>query len=228
MRDIFEYNDVRIEYLGHSGFIFTQEQNRIVIDPFLTDAPLATKSPQDIKADAIFITHGHADHIGDAVEIAKQNNATIYSNFEVANYCSGLGAQAIGRPVGNTQKLDWGCYHTRFALHSGLLPNGESFGMAMSILLNFGSTSIYCVGDSALHLDFKLVGEIYQPDIALVPIGGMANMDMEKALIATKWLNPKKVIPIHWDMYADPSTDPMKFKLMVEQNLDIECVVLQP
>ena len=228
MKDIYEYNNVKIEYLGHSGFVFESNGKRIALDPFLTGAPMAAKKPEDVKVDTILITHGHSDHVGDAVEIAKNNNAVIYSNFQVAKYCSDLGAKGEGRPVGFTHKLDWGTYHTRFALHTGNLPNGEDFGMAMSIMVDLGSTKIYCVGDSALHLDFKLAGEIYQPDIVLMPMNGNANMDIDEALIATKWLNPKKVIPIHWDMNAAEGMTPEAFKIRCEKELGIECVAMKP
>src|SRR5574344_1961773 len=131
-----DFEDIRIRYLGHSGFVVSKGKYDIVIDPFLTNAPQATRKPIDIKASDILLTHGHSDHLGDAIEIAKNNDAPITAVFELAKWCEENGAKTIGVPIGVIQEYDWGTAHFRSAMHSGLLPNGCTFGPSASILLD--------------------------------------------------------------------------------------------
>ena len=182
MTDTLEYKGVKIRYLGHSGFIIAKGEYSIVLDPFLTGAPMAVMKPSDIKASDILLTHGHQDHLGDAVEISKNNQAKITAVMELAEYCTEQGAETIRVPIGGTWQYPWGSAQFRYAMHSGFLPDGRPFGQAASILLNIGGVKIYDLGDTALQQDFKLVGEIYKPDIAFVPIGGRANMNINEAL----------------------------------------------
>lgn len=228
MTDTLEYKGIKILYLGHSGFIITKGEHRIVLDPFLTGAPMAVKKPADIKASDILLTHGHQDHLGDAVEIAKNNQAKISAVMELAEYCAEQGAETIRLPIGGTWQYSWGSAQFRYAMHSGFLPNGKPFGQAASILLNFGNVKIYDLGDTALQQDFKLVGEIYKPDIAFVPIGGRANMNINEALIAARWLGAGVVVPIHYDLYTEGSVDPYEFKSKLESTTNIQCMVMRP
>ena len=113
-------------------------------------------------------------------------------------------------------------------MHSGFLPDGRPFGQAASILLNIGGVKIYDLGDTALQQDFKLVGEIYKPDIAFIPIGGRANMNINEALVAARWLGAGIVVPIHYDLYTEGSVDPFEFKSKLESTTNIQCMVMRP
>lgn len=228
MTDVLEVEDVKIQYLGHSGFIIAKNEHKIVLDPFLIGAPMAVKKPEEISANDIILTHGHADHLGDAIEIAKNNRAKISAVMELAEYCMEQGAETIRLPIGGTWQYPWGSAQFRYAMHSGFLPNGKSFGQAASIFINLGNVKIYDLGDTALQNDFKLIGEIYRPDIAFIPIGGRANMNINEALIAARWLNPKIVVPIHYDLYTEGSVDPYQFKSKLENTTDIRCMVMNP
>ena len=219
--------DITIEYLGHSGFVIHKGNHAIVIDPFLIGAPLATKTPKDIFATDILITHGHGDHVGDSIEIAKNNDVPITTIFGVAQYCESLGAKISSTPLGGTKTFDWGIARFRPAVHNGLFPNGESFDAAAGILLEFDGLKIYHTGDTALNYDLKLVGEIYKPDIALITISGKASMDIEEALIAAQWLKAKKVIPMHWDMGTEGNPNPEDFVAKLKQ-IGIEGIALRP
>lgn len=221
------FEDIRIKYLGHSGFVITKGKYNIVIDPFLTNAPMARRKPGDVKADDILLTHGHHDHLGDAIEIAQNNKAKITAVFELAQYCATFGVETLGVPIGVEQLYDWGTAHFRPAIHSGLLPNGASFGPAASILLDFGYLKIYHLGDTALHADFKTVNEVYHPDIALIPIGGRVNMDINEAITGAQWLGVKTVIPIHYDLYTQGKVNPLEFKQKIEATTNIECVIME-
>lgn len=228
MSELLKFGDVTIQYLGHSGFIITKGENKIVLDPFLRDAPMAVLKPEEVKATDILLTHGHADHLGDALEIAKLTNSKIAAVMELAEYCQAQGAEIIRVPIGGTLSYLWGTAQFRYAMHSGLLPNNQSFGQAASIFLNLGDVKIYALGDTALHADFKLVGEVYRPDIAFIPIGGRANMNINEALIAAVWLGAKIVVPIHYDLYTEGNVDPHEFKNKLESTTDIQCQVMQP
>lgn len=189
---------------------------------------MAVLKPQDIKATDILLTHGHPDHLGDAIEIAKNNKCKITAVMELAEYCKTQGVEATPIPIGGTWKFDWGTAQFRYAMHSGLLPNGQSFGQASSIFLNLEGVKIYALGDTALHQDFKLVGEIYRPDIAFIPIGGRANMNINEALIAAQWLGAETIIPIHYDLYTEGSIDPFEFKRKFEETTSKHCIVMNP
>lgn len=222
------FDDVRISFLGHSGFCVDKGSHHIVIDPFLSAAPMARKKPENIVADDILLTHGHADHLGDAIEICKNNNARITAVFELAQYCKNQGANVIPVPIGVEQLYDWGKAIFRPALHSGLLPNNQSFGPAAGIILDLGNIKIYHLGDTAINLDLKLVGEIYQPDIALIPIGGRVNLDITQAVMVAQWLGVKTVVPIHYDLYTQGKIDPEEFKKAIESQTKIKCVIMEP
>ena len=127
MTDTLEYKGVKIRYLGHSGFIIAKGEYSIVLDPFLTGAPMAVMKPSDIKASDILLTHGHQDHLGDAVEISKNNQAKITAVMELAEYCTEQGAETIRVPIGGTWQYPWGSVQFRYAMQQQLweLPAGK-------------------------------------------------------------------------------------------------------
>ncbi|OPZ77019.1 MAG: metal-dependent hydrolase [Alphaproteobacteria bacterium ADurb.Bin438] len=227
MMDTFKIKDIEIKYLSHSGFLITKGEHKILIDPYLSENPLAKIKPQDIKATDILLTHGHFDHVGDAIEIAKQNDCNITTVFELASWCERQGAKANGMPVGGKFKFPWGIIHLRQAMHASITSDGVSVGFPASILIDFGDVKIYHLGDTALINDFKLVGEIYKPDIALMPIGGKYTMDINEAVIATKWLNVSTVIPMHYDTFDVIKANPEEFKQKVEKETNAKCVILR-
>lgn len=229
MVKILNRDGVNIIFLGHSGFIFEKDGHRIAVDPFLTNAPMATKSANDIIVDDILITHGHPDHIGDSIEIAKRCDIIITSTFEVTRYCQMQEAKVFGVPIGVEQLFCWGKAIFRPAVHSGLLPDNTPFDIAAGIIFDFGNIKIYHMGDTAINQDFKLVKEIYQPDIALMPIGGRVNMNIQQAVTAAEWLGVKTVVPMHYDLFTQGPVDPLDFKKAIDrQNNGIECIIMEP
>ena len=227
MNDTYRVNDkINIKYLSHSGFVITAGSEEIVIDPYLSGNQLAKVKWQDIKATDIILTHGHSDHVGDAVSIASKTGAIIITVFELAEWCRSKGVEAQGMPVGGTFRFSWGKVHLRAAMHSNSTPDGDNAGVPVSVLLDIGGYKIYHLGDTALIDDFKLVGEIYKPDLVMVPIGGYYTMDMNEAVTAVKWLNVPKVIPMHYNTFPNIKVNPAAFKEKVEATTSAECIVL--
>ncbi|MCL2673045.1 MAG: metal-dependent hydrolase [Alphaproteobacteria bacterium] len=228
MAGVYTFGDLKLHYLGHSGFVIQHGDAFIAVDPFLTGNQLARMKAENVKATDILVTHGHADHIGDSVEIAKKNGCAITCSYKVAEFLEKQEAKTNPIAVGGTLPFSWGKAHYRTAMHSGNFADGTDFGFGASVLLTFDHTKIYHLGDTALHLDFKLVGEIYQPDIMLVPIGGKFTMNIDEAVVAVRLMQPKVVIPIHYNTFPFIQANPVDFKARVEKDLRIKCEVLDP
>lgn len=168
---------MRITFHGQSCFEIHHEQTKLIIDPFLNGNPLAKATPEEIRADYILITHGHGDHVGDAVEIAQRNQATVIANFELANWFSFQGVQQVHpMHIGGSHVFDFGRVKLTPALHgSGFVDEEKKeiiyLGMPAGLLLEIGGRTIYHAGDTALFSDMKLIGRNNGVDLALLPIG---------------------------------------------------------
>lgn len=219
---------MKITYLGHSGFVVECCENALAIDPFISGNPLAQTSVDKIKVQDILLTHGHGDHLGDAIEIAKKNEATITAIFEIANYCSTQFVKTIGMNMGGKIKYDWGSSILTPATHSSALPNGNYAGVAGAYVIDICGYKIYHAGDTGLHYDMKMVKEVYTPDIALLPIGGHFTMDIDDAVIAAHWLGVDHVIPMHYNTFDPIKADPNEFAQKIKDKLDISCTILEP
>ncbi|MGV3278366.1 metal-dependent hydrolase [Rickettsiales bacterium LUAb2] len=215
-----------IHYLSHAGFVIEKDNNKIVIDPFLEGNdhfknPLAKLTCKDIKATDILLTHGHFDHAIDALKLADLTGATITATPDIAAWLKKQNYKSNGITIGGTTNLSWGSAHYRYAMHANSLPNSESTtDAAASILLNFGDIKLYHLGDTGLQLDFKLVAEVYMPDIVIIPIGGHFTTNLEEAVIAAKWLKAKHIIPMHYNTFPQITADVALFKRLVEQEVE--------
>jgi len=188
---------VTLTFLGHAGFVLEDGEHSVAIDPFLTGNPVATLKPEEIHCQSIVLTHGHADHLGDTVAIAKTNGATVYAAFEIAEYLGDQGCNTEPGNPGGKIKGDFGWVAFTQAFHSSSY-EGRYMGMPCGVVVRLGGKTVYHCGDTGLFSDMKLIGEIYQPDIALIPIGDRFTMGPELATKAAEWIKPKVAVPIHY------------------------------
>lgn len=202
---------MKITYLGHSAFVFEIKNEKIFIDPFLV------KSPQyNISSVAdIFITHGHSDHIGSTIEIAKLTGAKITSIFELANFFASQGVEVLGINLGAWIDYNWGKAIAVPALHSSSLPNGNYAGCPCGFVFNIEGKVLYFAGDTSLSNEMKLIGEIYKPDIAFLPIGGVYTMDIEHATIAASYTQASTIIPMHYNTFPAINVDIKEFEYSI-------------
>lgn len=218
---------ITIKYIGHSAFFIDTGMSGILADPFISGNPQAKFNYKDEKISDIFLTHAHADHLGDAIPISKATKAPITAVFELANYCMEKGAYAKSSNIGGKINYSWGSARFLPAFHSSSTPDGRYAGMPASILFEINGIKIYHAGDTCLNYEMKTIGEIYKPDVALLPVGSCYTMDTEEAVVAAKWLNTSKVIPIHYNTFDAIKTDIKEFETNITKE-GIECIILNP
>ncbi|HEX8084816.1 MAG TPA: metal-dependent hydrolase [Solirubrobacteraceae bacterium] len=220
-----------ITFLGHACFLIEEGDTRVLIDPFLTGNPKATKQAGEVDPTHILLTHGHADHIGDTVDIAKRTGAPVVAIVELANEISGdLGGdhEVLDPNIGGTVKFDWGWVKLTPAWHTAVTPKGTPH-MPAGLLINIGGKTIYHLGDTALFSDLQLVARRGDKvDVALMCIGGHYTMDRYDAVTAVEFVQPRTVIPCHYDTFPPIETDAQAFKSDAEGQTDAQVAVLQP
>ena len=188
---------ITLTFLGHAGYLLDDGSQAVAIDPFLTGNPVATMAADDVHCNAIVVTHGHADHLGDTVAIAKANDATVYAPNEIAEYVTGLGCKAeFGNPGGKiVGEFGWVAFTPAF--HSSSI-DGQYMGMPTGVVVNIGGVTVYHLGDTGLFGDMKLIGEIYRPEIAMIPVGDRFTMGPELGTMAAEMIKPNVAVPIHY------------------------------
>ena len=212
---------------GHSCFSLAGDGTTLLFDPFLTDNPMAQVSPGDLDADYILLSHGHFDHMPDAVSIATRTGATIIATFELASWMNNHGVEKVhGMQPGGAFTFPFGRVKLTTAHHGGMLPDGSYGGVAAGIIVDIGGKRVYFTGDTALTYDMKLHRKD-KIDLLILPIGDNFTMGPEDALRCVKFVKPKVVIPIHYDTWPPISQDADAFAQAVEAKTKAECVVAQ-
>ena len=218
---------MKIKYFAHSAFQFTTNEGKIIlVDPFLDDNPNSPVKSADVKADFIILTHAHGDHIGDAFKIAEKSNSLFICVNELANYCAGKGFNAHNMHIGGAYNFDFGRLKFTIAHHGSVTPDNIYGGEAAGVVLTIDGKKLYHTGDTGLFLDMKLIGELDDIDYMMVPIGDNFTMGIADALKAVEFVNPKVVIPMHYNTFPVIETDPQEFKRKVEE-MGKECIVFE-
>ena len=191
-----------IEYLGHSGFLLSDGTHTLLVDPFLTGNPRAVHDPAKVDADSIALTHGHSDHVGDTVAIAKRTGATVIGVFELCNWLSNQGVKSVepGNPGGRIS-TPFGSVAFTQAFHSASI-DGVYMGNPCGLVISMGGVVFYHAGDTDLFGDMKLIGEIYRPTVAALPIGDRFTMGADLASRAADLIDAPHVIPVHYATFG--------------------------
>ncbi len=211
---------IKVTFIGHSA-VCIEGIKTIYIDPFLSENPFAKISPNQINtADIVVVTHNHADHIGDAYEICKKTGAVLVGIHEIAVDAENAGIQAEGMNIGGTINIEGIIVNMVNAEHSSL--NGHATG----IVIEIEGVIIYHPGDTGLFGDMRIIGEFFDIDLALLPIGDRYTMGIKSASKSVEYLKPKKVIPIHYNTFPVIQADPNEFKNLVANMAEV--LILAP
>jgi L-ascorbate metabolism protein UlaG (beta-lactamase superfamily) len=231
---------MEIRFHGHSCFELNDGDARLLVDPFLKpNNPAAVASAEDVTPTHIALSHGHADHMADAIPVAKRTGAQCVAVVELANWLEAHGAEAVADPnLGGTVSFDWGWIKLVPAWHTNTVPGSEEapfsaeygtpIGVPAGLVINIGGKTVYHAGDTCLFSDMKLIAERNPIDIALLPIGGHYTMDRHDAVVAVQFVGADTVIPMHYDTFPPIETDSEAFKSEVEERTSAKVVLLAP
>ncbi|MCX9009834.1 MAG: metal-dependent hydrolase [Candidatus Methanoperedens sp.] len=214
---------MQLKWLGHSCFELA-ETKKVLIDPYISQNPVAPKV--EVVPDIIAVTHGHADHLGDTVDIARKYGCRVVSIHEVSKYLEAMGIQCEKMNKGGTVAIEGVRFTMTEAVHSSSI-DGGSAGCPAGFVIE-DNISVYHAGDTALFGDMRLIGELYRPEVALLPIGGRYTMGIREAAIAASLIRPRVVIPMHYNTTPAIEQSPEKFSELVSSLCPSEVVILKP
>ncbi len=219
---------VTLTYYGHNVLGFDIDGVRVLVDPFFTGNPVAeTTADEIVDLDYILITHGHADHVGDAVAIAKRTGATVIANFEISTWFAEQGVEKVhGQHIGGAFKHAFGILKLTIAHHGSSLPDGSNGGPPAGLLIKTpAGPTIYVAGDTGLFYDMKLIGE-EGVDLAILPIGDNFTMGPDDALRALKLIEPKAMVPVHFNTWEVINQDVEAFATRAREETDVNVHVM--
>jgi L-ascorbate metabolism protein UlaG (beta-lactamase superfamily) len=231
---------MEIKFHGQSCFELSEGNTTVLVDPFLKpNNPVAVATAEDVEPTHIAISHGHVDHMADAVPVAKRTGAHCVAIVELAKWLEGQGIDGVSDPnFGGTVEFDWGYISLVPAWHTNTLPGSEespysaehgvAIGPAAGLVIKIGETTVYHAGDTCLFGDMKLIAQRSDVDVALLPIGGHYTMDRRDAAIAADLIGAPTVIPMHYDTFPPIETDSGAFKAEVEEKTSSQVVLLKP
>lgn len=218
----------KVTWLGHAAILLEVAGKNVLVDPYLSGNPSASVSPDRVPADYVLISHGHGDHLGDALPIARRTKALVISNAEIIGWFASQGVEGHAQHLGGGYRYPFGYLKLTLALHGSALPDGSNGGNPAGFLLTTPEgTRIYLAGDTGLFGDMRLIGE-EGVDLAALPIGDNYTMGPEDALRAVKLIRPRHVIPIHYNTFDLIAQDPLAWAGRVEAETETQVHVLQP
>lgn len=218
---------MKLTWYGHAAMGLEVGRSKLLVDPFLSGNPTATVTPENVPADFILLSHGHGDHVGDAVAIAKRTGATVISNFEICNWVQAQGLNAHAQHLGGGFNHPFGYLKLTLALHGSGLPDGSYGGNPAGFLLTAEGKKVYLACDTGLFGDMRLIGE-EGIDLAVLPIGDNFTMGPDDALRAVKLIQPKHVIPVHYNTWDLIAQDPGTWARRVEAETATKAHVIKP
>ncbi|WP_131537489.1 metal-dependent hydrolase [Pedobacter nototheniae] len=193
---------MKYTYYGQSCFLIEAAGKKLLFDPFITHNPLAKNVDiKAIEADYILVSHGHGDHVADLVELAKQTSATVIAIPEITDWAQKQGVEKVHPMNFGKFTFDWGAVRMVVATHSSGLPDGSYGGNPAGFVLEVEGKTVYFAGDTGLTIEMKVLADIYNLDYAILPIGGNYTMDVDDALIATKYFECNNVIGVHYNTF---------------------------
>ena len=231
---------MEIKFHGQSCFELSEGETTVLVDPFLKpNNPAAVATADEVEPTHIALSHGHVDHMADAVPVAKRTGAHCVAIVELAKWLEGQGIEEVSDPnFGGTVEFDWGYISLVPAWHTNTLPgsaespfsaeHGVAIGPAAGLVIKIGETTVYHAGDTALFSDMKLIAQRFDVDVALLPIGGHYTMDRRDAALAAEFVGAATVIPMHYDTFPAIEADAGAFKDEVESKTSSKVVVLAP
>lgn len=219
---------VELRWLGHGSWSLDVDGHAIVLDPFFNDSPTSPVKADEVDADTILISHGHFDHIADAVSIAKRTGATCVSNFEIHSWLNDNGIEKT-QPMntGGTVEMPFGKVTLTHAVHSSSLPDGSYAGLAGGFVLQLAAGNIYFACDTALFGDMHFISD-RSIDLAVLPIGDLYTMGIADSLKAIQLIKPKRVAPAHYNTWPPIEQDAAAWAKKVQQQTTAEPIVLEP
>jgi L-ascorbate metabolism protein UlaG (beta-lactamase superfamily) len=219
---------IKFTWYGHAVLGLEIDKYKLIVDPFLTGNPAAKITPDKVQAEYILISHGHGDHIGDAIDIAKRTGATIITNNEIAHWFNSKGVDKTeGQHIGGGHMYPFGYLKLTQALHGSMLPDGSNGGNPCGFLITADKKKIYLACDTGLFGDMKLIGE-EGIDLAVLPIGDYYTMGPDDALRATKMLQAKNIVPVHYNTFDLLKQDAGQWAQAVEKETGSKVHVLKP
>jgi L-ascorbate metabolism protein UlaG (beta-lactamase superfamily) len=225
------YDMPSVKFLGHTCFTVAEGADTIIFDPFLEGNPQAVCGPDDVDVTAVLPTHGHSDHIGDTVPIAKRCDALVIAPYELAVYCERQGCKVHPLHIGGGADFPFGRVKLTIAMHgSGIMEEEIPIytGPACGFLLTMGGKTLYYAGDTGLFGDMKLLGDLNTIDLAFLPIGDNFTMGIDDAVEAVKLLNPAAVVPMHYNTFDPIMAEPEDFAAKVSAETSAKCIIMSP
>ncbi|KRG14535.1 metal-dependent hydrolase [Lederbergia galactosidilytica] len=214
---------MKISYHGHSIIKIVTNGKTILFDPFITGNELTDLRVENEQPDAIILTHGHNDHVGDTETIAKKSNSLVIAPNELAVYLGWQGLNTHGMNIGGAYQFDFGQVKYTKAFHSSAITTDDQqiiyMGMPAGVLFTAEGKTIYHAGDTGLFSDMKLIGERHKIDIAFLPIGDNFTMGPEDAALAAKYINAKMVVPVHYDTFPPIRQNPQTFIDLLDEGI---------